>query len=282
LTRYWWRESLGRDYARSLRVGLIYEERTPAGQHLQIFHHSWWGRLVVLDGIVQFTERDEFIYHEVLVYTPVAVLSEPPRRVLIVGGGDGGALRELQKFPELEAVVQAEIDLAVFQACQKYFPELSGNYDDPRVEFRVEDGLAAVTRLPEGSFDLVIVDCTDPVGPAQSLYTPEFYAGVHRVLRPGGVFIQQASLPGLFPEILQKAYHLARKVFPSLQVLRTMVPCYGDEIAFLLGSTRYEEDFLPQRKIRGRHYSPEMHRASLVLPAWWQELLKTPSSLLRE
>ncbi|QJA06312.1 spermine synthase [Thermosulfurimonas marina] len=277
MTHYWWRESLGRDYGRSFRVGLIYEERTPAGQLLQIFHNSFWGRLVVLDGIVQFTERDEFIYHETIVYTPAAVLPEAPRRVLIVGGGDGGVLRELQKLEGLESIVQAEIDLSVFRACKKYFPELSGNYDDPRVEFRVEDGLEAVRRLPEGAFDLVIVDCTDPVGPAKTLYTAEFYVGLHQVLRPGGVFIQQASLPGFFPEILKGAFRLAREIFPSLRVLRAMVPCYGDEIAFLLGSTRQKEDFLPRREIRGRHYSPEMHRASLVLPPWWQELLEAQS-----
>lgn len=270
MTRYWWREHLGRDYGHAYRVGLIYEERTPAGQHLQVFHNSFWGRFIVLDGIVQFTERDEFVYHETIVFTPVAALPESPSSVLIIGGGDGGVLREIQKVPGIEKIVQAELDLSVFEVCQKYLREISGDYGDSRLDFRVSDGLAAVQDLPPETFDLVIVDCTDPVGPARSLYTEEFYRGLFRVLKPRGLFIQQASLPGFFPNILREAYGLSAKVFPKVAVLRAMVPCYGDEIAFVLGSKSPEEDFGPKREIIGRHYSPEIHRASLALPEWWK------------
>ncbi len=273
MTRYWWRERLGRDFAHAFRVALTHEEHTPAGQHLQVFHNPFWGRFVVLDGVVQFTERDEFIYHETIVLTPLALLADPPQEVLIIGGGDGGVLRELQKFSDPRRILQVELDLSVFRACQKYLREISGDYRDPRVELRMEDGLSATRELPPESFDLVIVDCTDPVGPAKSLYTREFYRAVLRVLRPGGVFIQQASLPGFFPEILREAYSRAKEVFPRLTVLRAMVPCYGDEIAFLLGGKDPETDFLPRQEFRGRYYSPEMHRASLVLPPYWHEIL---------
>ncbi|MBX6423979.1 spermine synthase [Thermosulfurimonas sp. F29] len=270
MTRYWWRESLGRDYGHAYRVGLIYEERTPAGQHLQVFHNPFWGRFVVLDGIVQFTERDEFVYHETIVYTPAAALAGAPETILIVGGGDGGVLREVQKLEGVKRILQAELDLSVFEVCQKYLRDLSGDYEDPRVEFMVRDGLAAVSELPGESFDLVIVDCTDPVGPARTLYTEEFYRGVLRILKPEGLFIQQASLPGFFPDILRRAWRLASGVFPRLAVLRAMVPCYGDEIAFLMGGRSPELDFEPKRRFVGRHYSPEMHRASFALPEWWR------------
>ena len=269
MTHYWWRERIGRDYGHAYRVSLIYEERTPAGQHLQIFKNSLWGRFIVLDGIVQFTERDEFIYHETIVFTPVAMLSSPPEAVLIIGGGDGGVLREVQKLSGIKRILQAELDLSVFEACHKYIPEISGDYGDPRLEFRVADGLSVVKGLPEASFEVAIVDCTDPVGPSKSLYTEEFYRELYRVLKPQGVFVQQASLPGFFPEILKEAYALASKVFPRVYVLRAPVPCYGDEIAFLLGVKSPEISPEPRQTFRGRFYNPEVHRASFALPEWW-------------
>ena len=151
MTPYWWRERLGRDYGHAYRVSLIYEERTPAGQHLQIFKNPLWGRFLVLDGIVQFTERDEFVYHETIVFTPLAMLSSPPESVLIIGGGDGGVLRELQKVPEIKRILQAELDSVVFEACHKYIPEISGDYDDPRLEFKVAEGFSVVKGLSEAS-----------------------------------------------------------------------------------------------------------------------------------
>ncbi len=272
MTHYWWREAIGRDYAHAYRVSLIYEEHTPAGQHLQVLKNPLWGRLVVLDGIVQFTERDEFVYHETIVFTPLAALKGPVEKVLIIGGGDGGVLRELQKFPEIKEIFQAELDFSVFKACQKYFPELTGDYGDPRLRFEIMDGLKAVKEFPEEAFQVVIVDCTDPVGPARSLYTEEFYQGLYRVLSPEGVFIQQASLPGLFPHILKEAFGRARKVFSHLKVLRAMVPCYGDEIAFLLGGKQALPSE-PQRLLEGRYYHPGLYQASLTLPRWWEKEL---------
>ncbi len=274
MTHYWWRERIGRDYGHAYRVTLIYEEYTPAGQFLQVFKNSLWGRFLVLDGIVQFTERDEFIYHETIVYTPLASLSSPAEEVLIIGGGDGGVLRELQKVPEIKKILQVELDLSVFEVCHKYLAEISGNYEDPRVELRIEDGLSAVRSLPAESFDLVIVDCTDPVGPAKSLYTADFYKELRRILKPWGTFIQQASLPGFFPHILREAYALCRQVFPKVEVLRAPVPCYGDEIAFILGLKDGLSSREPRRSFWGRFYNPAIHQASLALPSWWQDLLK--------
>ena len=113
------------------------------------------------------------------------------------------------------------------------------------------------------------MDCTDPVGPAKSLYTEEFYRELYRILSPQGIFIQQASLPGFFPEILKEAYILARRVFPKVFVLRATVPCYGDEIAFLLGAKSAWISPEPRQVFRGRFYNPEVHKASFALPEWW-------------
>jgi len=273
LTRYWWFEKITPHYSHGYHVIPVYEKRTPF-QHLLIFKNDLWGRFLVLDGITQFTERDEFIYHEVIVFCPAAALSSPPEEVLVIGGGDGGVVRELQRLPGLKRVLQLEVDEEVFRACQKYLREIAGDYDDPRVEFRIADGAKFVKEARDESFDLVIVDCTDPIGPAVSLYTEEFYAQVARILKPHGCFIQQASIPRFYPQTLPLAYHRARKAFPLVEILRAPVPCYGDEIAFILGHKEASSASQPQRELHGRYYNPAVHRASFSIPSWWQELIK--------
>ena len=276
MTRYWWFEKITPHYSHGYHVIPVYEKRTPH-QHLLIFKNPTWGRFLVLDGITQFTERDEFIYHETIVFCPAAAMASPPQEVLVIGGGDGGVIRELQKLPSLERVLQLEIDQDVFAACQKYFFDLSGDYQDPRVEFRIEDGAKFAASAPEASFDLVIVDCTDPIGPAISLYTLDFYRHLFRILRPGGYFIQQASIPRFFPDTLPMAFRHAAEAFPKVEIMRAPVPCYGDEIAFVIGSKDGVSASEPRREFQGRYYNPQVHRASFAIPGWWEELLKARS-----
>ncbi len=273
MTRYWWFEKITPHYSHGYHVIPVYEKRTPH-QHLLIFKNPIWGRFLVLDGITQFTEKDEFIYHETIVFCPAASMETLPKKVLVIGGGDGGVIRELQKIDSIENIVQLEIDEEVFKACQKYLADLAGNYDDPRVEFRIEDGAKFVASAPSESFDLIIVDCTDPIGPAINLYTEEFYYHLHRILSPKGRFIQQASIPRFFPQTLPLAYHRAKASFPQVEILRAPVPCYGDEIAFILGSKDGSSATLPKHQFSGRYYNPQVHQASFAIPFWWEELLK--------
>ncbi|NPA48480.1 MAG: polyamine aminopropyltransferase [Thermodesulfobacteria bacterium] len=273
MTRYWWFEKITPYYSHGYHVIPIYEKRTPH-QHLLILKNPLWGRFLVLDGITQFTEKDEFIYHETIVLTPLAALPEMPQEVLVIGGGDGGVIRELQKFSEIQKILQLEIDAEVFKACQKYLREIAGDYEDKRVEFRITDGAKFVSEAPEESFDLIIVDCTDPIGPAVALYTEEFYKNLFRLLRPQGRFIQQASIPRFYPETLPMAFKRAAKAFPRVEILRAPVPCYGDEIAFITASKDGSAAAEPRREIRGRFYNPSVHRASFSIPSWWEELLR--------
>ncbi|AEH44539.1 Spermine synthase [Thermodesulfatator indicus DSM 15286] len=272
MTRYWWFEKITPHYSHGYNVIPIYEKRTPY-QHLLIYKNELWGRFLVLDGITQFTEKDEFIYHETIVFCPAASLETPPEKVLVIGGGDGGVIRELQKISEIKSILQLEIDQEVFKACQKYLREIAGDYSDPRVEFRIADGAKFVAEAPAETYDLVIVDCTDPIGPAVVLYTEEFYKNIARVLKPKGCFIQQASIPRFFPETLPMAYHRAQKAFPVVEILRAPVPCYGDEIAFILGS-KTDSACKPRRSYHGKFYNPAVHQASFAIPSWWQDLLK--------
>jgi len=272
LTRYWWFEKITPHYSHGYHVIPIYEKRTPY-QHLLILKNPLWGRFLVLDGITQFTEKDEFIYHETIVFIPLAAFEKLPRQVLVIGGGDGGVIRELQKIPQIEKILQLEIDLEVFKACQKYLREITGNYEDKRIEFKILDGAKFVSEAREETFDLVIVDCTDPIGPAVALYTEEFYKNLYRILTPQGRFIQQASIPRFYPETLPMAFRRAQKAFPKVEICRAPVPCYGDEIAFIIASKSEDSAVNPKTDFKGRFYNPSIHKASFSIPSWWEELL---------
>jgi spermidine synthase len=268
---FWWKERIHRDFGHSYKVELVFEEKNL--QKIQIFKNPFWGYFLVLDGIVQFTEKDEFIYHETITYLPASLLENPPEKVLIIGGGDGGALRELQKIPSIKKIIQFEIDTLVFEVCQKYFFKLSGNYHDSRVSFIIKDGLEGLKESPEKEFDLLIVDCTDPVGPAKSLYTYEFYKEAYRVLNEKGVFIQQASLPVYFPQILKSSYPLIASVFPIVKIVRTFVPSYGEEIAFLLATKEPKDWFNPKQVFKGKYYHPSLNPHYFSIPNTWIDIL---------
>lgn len=269
---FWWREKIFKDFGHSYLVELVFEERYL--QKVQIFRNPSWGYFLVLDGIVQFTEKDEYIYHETITYLPASLLPIPPEEVLIIGGGDGGVLRELQKIPTIKKIVQYEIDLLVFELCQKYFFNISGNYEDPRVNFIIKDGFLGLKDQKAESFDLLIVDCTDPVGPAKSLYTDKFYQESYRVLKPHGVFIQQASLPIYFPHVLQKAYSTIKTIFPYVKIVRAYVPCYGEEIAFLIASKENKAWFNPSQSYYGKYYHPQLNPYYFSLSANWINFLQ--------
>ena len=268
---FFWREKIHQDFGHAYKVELVFEERNL--QKIQIFKNQTWGYFFVLDGIVQFTEKDEFIYHEVITYLPASLLKRIPETVLIIGGGDGGALRELQKISDVKRIIQFEIDQTVFNLCKKYFYKIMGDYSDPRVELNFIDGLQGLKDSPSEAFDLIIVDCTDPVGPAKTLYSLEFYREIHRTLKPDGIFIQQASLPSYFPYVLKLALQ-ASSVFPWFKIARVYVPCYGEELALILGSKEDKNPYAPLQTYRGRYYHPGLNQALFTLPQTWLNLIE--------
>lgn len=269
--QFWWKEKIYRDFGHAYKVELVFEEKNL--QKIQVFKNPVWGYFFVLDGIVQFTEKDEFIYHETITYLPASLLENPPENVLIIGGGDGGVLRELQKIPSIKRIVQFEIDTLVFEICQKYFFKISGDYKDPRVSLIIKDGLEGLKSCTSEEFDLIIVDCTDPVGPAKSLYSEEFYQESFRVLKKTGVFIQQASLPIYFPNIIKSAYPLISSVFPIVKILRAFVPSYGEEIAFFLATKEPKDWYNPKQIFKGKYYHPELNPYYFSIPNTWLDIL---------
>lgn len=253
---------------------LLYEERTPF-QHMLLFDTPLFGRCLVLDGIVQLTQKDEFIYHEMFVHCPFLGMDNRPKSVLIIGGADGGVLREVQGYEEVERIVHVEIDEAVLKACQKYLPEVCGNWDDSRVELVIGDGAKYVKEAKGRGdrFDCILLDSTDPIGPAIVLFEPPFHKDLFDILSPGGVVVRQSGLPLTMPKVMPFVLRRFQDFFPKVEVYRAPVPTYGDEMAFVAASKSEGGISHPHMEKRGRFYNPDIHRAAFALPTWWQELI---------
>ena len=274
MTRIIWSERIGPGYLHCYEAELLYEERTKY-QHMVLFHNQLFGRCLVLDGIVQLTQKDEFIYHEMFVHCPFLGMEQVPESVLIIGGADGGVLREVLTYPEVKRVVHVEIDEAVLRACRKYLPEVCGNWDDERVELVIDDGARYVkeARQRGESFDCILLDSTDPIGPAIVLFEPPFHRDLFEILNDGGVVVRQSGLPLTMPKVMPFVVKRFEEFFPRVEVYRAPVPTYGDEMAFVAASRSGQGISRPKRQGRGRFYNPDIHRASFALPTWWQELI---------
>lgn len=261
--------------------GIAARERTDF-QDLVIFDTARFGRALALDGIVQLTEADEFHYHEMLVQVPLLGHGRA-RRVLVVGGGDGGAIREVLKHP-VDEVVMVELDPRVVEACRTHLPSVNaGAFEDPRLELRIEDGITYVARCDRG-FDVILIDSTDPVpGPGEALFGEPFYRDCRRILAPDGILVSQLGVPFLYPEAVREARRCLMRCFADVTFYIVAVPVFaGGYMAFAWASdTRGLRDLsaetladrLAATGIETRFYTPAFHRASFVLPRPIAELL---------
>jgi len=275
-------ETLYDGYAQSLRIDRVYFERKTEHQHLLIFHNAHFGRVMVLDGVVQTTERDEYIYHEMLTHVPV-LAHGGVRRVLIIGGGDGGIAREVSKHGAIESIVQVEIDQQVIEMSRSHLPKhSSGVFDDPKMEVVIDDGLRFVERTDQ-RFDLIISDSTDPIGPGEALFTDRFYRGCQRCLNQSGLLVTQNGVVFMQPdEAANTAGHLS-KLFRDWHFYSAAVPTYvGGLMVFAFASDSHAHravsvDELEERwqaaNIETRYYTPDVHLASFALPRYVLELI---------
>ncbi|MFP4146106.1 MAG: polyamine aminopropyltransferase [Halorhodospira sp.] len=254
----------------------IYEEQSDY-QHIEVYRTRQWGRLLVLDGCVMLTERDEFLYHEMMAH-PALFAHREPRRVAIVGGGDGGILREVLRHPGVAHALQVEIDERVTRVTETYFPDLCSANEDERAELRFTDGLRWIRSVEPESLDVVIVDSTDPVGPAAGLFTREFLSDVRRALGPGGIVVQQSESPLLHRDSVIAPLHRAagEAGFDGVHTLTFPVPSYpsGWWSATLMvngGDPRnFREADSEEKPFETRYYNADIHRGALAVP----ELLK--------
>ncbi|MFN2642668.1 MAG: polyamine aminopropyltransferase, partial [Actinomycetota bacterium] len=198
-------------------------------QLVQVFDHPTFGRTLVLDGLVQTSQRDEFFYHEMLVH-PAMLSHANPKRVLIIGAGDGGALRRVLEHPSVERVLMCEIDRAVTDVSRALLPDIAGNaFEDPRAEVVFDDGHALVMRSTE-TFDVIIVDSSDPVGPGIVLFETPFYEACLRLLDPNGVFVAQTGSPVLMPSEIRMVAKNASAAFPDVRFYLGAVPTYPGKL----------------------------------------------------
>ena len=276
MTHYWWSERVGPGFVHGYEVELLYEERTPY-QHMFIYHTPLWGKLLVLDGVVQLTQGDECVYHEMMVHVPLLGRDRPVESVLIVGGADGGTLREVLLHESVHRVVQVELDEAVLQACRKYMPEICTGWDDPRVEIVIGDGAEYLreARKRGERFDAILLDSTDPVGPAVVLFERPFHEDIAACLSDRGVVVRQSGLPRTMPKVMPFVARRFLDVLPFMQVYRAPVSVYGDEMAFVAATKDGIPLDTPRRRHTGRYYNPGCHRAAFELPTWWKTLLET-------
>ena len=246
-------------------------------QHIEIFETVNLGHLLMLDGIVQLTSFDEFAYHEMMADLPFYACARVPERALVIGGGDGGVLRELGRHPELKSLEICEIDEAVIASSREFLPETACGFDDPRVKIHVGDGSAFIKAHP-GTYDLIIVDSTDPGGPGEPLFGEPFYRDMKNALRPGGVIATQAESYYLLPEIAARVVGFAGRIFKSSGFAQINVPTYPTGIIGCCvasdGTDVREPARIPDPELRKvlRYYTPEIHRGAFELPGFARRL----------
>lgn len=253
-------------------------ERSPF-QQIDIYENAAFGRLLMLDGLVQTTEHDEFVYHEMLVHVPLLTL-EAPRRVLIIGGGDGGTLRRVLEHPTVEKAVMVEIDERVTALCREFMPSISGGaFDDPRAEVHFADGIGYVIDGGE-PFDAILLDNSDPVGPGEGLFTPEFYRAAASRLNEGGVMAAQSGSPYFQQDELHRTYAIATTAFPDVRVYLANIPTYpGSLWSFVLAGARLHLDVdaaakrAADRGLQTRYWTPELQRGAFDLPKIAHEVI---------
>jgi len=255
----------------------LFSEKSPF-QQIDVVETAGLGRMLLNDGIVMLSERDEFVYHEMIAHVPLFVHPNP-RRVLVIGGGDGGSVREIMKHSGIERVVMVEIDEVVVRACRAHMPDVSCALDDPRLELRIQDGVHYMAQCRE-TFDLVIVDSTDPIGPATPLFNRDFYQQAAALLGPDGILVSQAESPFYDPELQGPMLRNQRPFFARLHLYLFSTLTYpGGTWSFGFASKGPcpLADFDPQRVaaagLATRYYNPGIHRAAFMLPTFVRDTL---------
>jgi spermidine synthase len=276
----WSHETLYPFHRQSLRIDrLLYDSETDH-QRIQVFENARFGRVLTLDGVVQTTEGDEFIYHEMMAHVPI-LAHGAARRVLIIGGGDGGMAREVLRHATVEHVTMVEIDAGVVSFCREYLPSLSADaFDDPRLNLVIADGAAYVAEASD-TFDVILVDSTDPIGPGEVLFTDTFYGRARERLTAGGILVTQNGVPFLQPDELTATLRALKALFRDAGCYLATVPTYaGGPMAFGWGTdgTARQTDLETLRRraaeagLDRRYYTPEVHVAAFALPGYVSRL----------
>ena len=277
----WFTENYCPDARFSMRVERQVYSAKSRFQQIDVYDTPAFGRVLVLDGCLMLTEKDEFIYHEMIVHPAMAVKPDI-KSVLVIGGGDGGCIRELCKYDSIEKIDLCEIDREVIKVCREFLPQTALRMDDIRAELHIADGLKFVRRQKE-AYDLIIVDSTDPFGPGEGLFTREFYGNCLSALTADGILINQHESP-YYPEdalACQRAHRQLHAVFGKAWVYQAHIPTYpSGHWLFGFASKKYHplrdlnEKRWNDRRLHCWYYTTTLHKGAFYIPAYVEELLK--------
>ncbi|MGO4889110.1 spermidine synthase [Anaerobacillus sp. MEB173] len=245
-------------------------------QKLDMVETEEFGNMLILDGMVMTTQKDEFVYHEMVAHVPL--FTHPnPKHVLVVGGGDGGVIREVLKHPSVEKAVLVEIDGKVIEYSKQYLPEIAGELDNPRVDVQVDDGFMHIAKS-ENVYDVIMVDSTEPVGPAVNLFTKGFYEGISKALKEDGVFVAQTDNPWFHSDLIRNVFKDVKETFPIRRLYTANIPTYPSGLwTFTIGSKKYDPLEVAEDRfhdIETKYYTKELHKAAFALPKFVGELIK--------
>lgn len=272
----WYTEKQTETYGITMKTTKTYVTEKTDFQDLAMIETEEFGTMLVLDGMVMTTVRDEFVYHEMVAH-PALFTHPNPKHVLVVGGGDGGVIREILKHPSVEKAVLVDIDGKVIEYSKKYLPTIACGLDDPRVEVIVNDGYMHI-HDHKNAYDVIMVDSTEPVGPAVELFSKGFYQGIYESLKEDGIFIAQTDNPWFKADLIQSVNRDVREIFPIVRVYCANIPTYPSGLwTFTMGSKKYDplavdETAIPE--IESKYYTPRLHKAAFVLPRFVEDLCK--------
>lgn len=250
-------------------------------QRIDIFESPEFGRFLTLDGLVMLTEKDEFIYHEIITHVPMAVHPQA-EKILVIGAGDGGVIRELAKYPNIKHIDLVEIDQTVVEASKKYLPHTACSFNEPRLSIHYQDGLKFI-RKHENNYDLIIVDSTDPFGPGEGLFTKEFYGSCYKALKADGIMVNEHESPFYDGDegAIKKAHQRIVKSFPISRVYQAHIPTYPSGLwLFGFASKKYHpiKDLKAEAwqtlGIDTKYYNTNLHIGAFYLPTYVENMLK--------
>lgn len=249
-------------------------------QQIDVFDSKEFGRFLTLDGSIMFTERDEFIYHEMITHVPMAV-HENPEKILVIGAGDGGVSREILKYPSVKHIDVVELDEKVTEVCRQFMPQTACGLDSPKVSLIYEDGLKFI-RSAENEYDVIIVDSSDTTGFSEGLFTKEFYGNCYKALKDDGIMVNQHESPFYLSDssAMATAHKRIGQIFAVSKIYQAHIPTYpSGEWLFGFASKKYHpvKDFNKKRfnslKIKTNYYNAKLHKASFALPTYVEKML---------
>ncbi len=274
-----WYDETFRDNTRlGLRVTRTLYSGKSDYQKVEIFETEAFGRVLAIDGVFMTSERDEFLYHEMLVH-PAMTTAKQAKRVLVIGGGDGGTVREVLRHKSADSVLMIEIDQQVVEACKEHLPTIGSAWTDPRLEVRFADGIDYVKTSNDPPFDVILIDGTDPIGPGEVLFDIDFYRGCKRMLAPHGVLALQSETPLLFEEAFFETQRKLKTLFEHVHPYFGPVPIYASGYwswtwaSDAANPIDADASRVEQISAGTRYYNSDIHRSAFALPNYVREKL---------